>query len=100
MVAPPALPHLLMRYYTVPSVSAARTSVAWTLFFIALLYLTAPALAALIKLEVMNNLVGVRFDELPNWIAQWARVDASLLSVEDVNGDGCCSLASCAWAPT
>ena len=56
------MPHLLTRYYTVPSVSAARTSVAWTLFFIALLYLSAPALAVLIKLEVMNNLVGVRFD--------------------------------------
>ena len=61
---------------------------AWTLFFIGVLYLSAPALAALIKLEVMNNLVGVRFDELPSWIAQWARVDASLLSVEDVNHDG------------
>jgi len=88
MVGTAGLPHLLTRYYTVPSVSGARTSVAWTLFFISVLYLTAPALAALIKLEVMNNLVGVRFDELPTWIAQWARVDASLLSVEDVNRDG------------
>ena len=88
MVGTAGLPHLLTRYYTVPSVSGARTSVAWTLFFIGLLYLTAPALAALIKLEVMNNLVGVRFDELPAWIAQWSRVDASLLSIEDVNGDG------------
>ncbi|WP_455555859.1 VC_2705 family sodium/solute symporter [Comamonas sp.] len=88
MLGTAGLPHLLSRYYTVPSVSAARTSVAWTLFFIGLLYLTAPALAALIKLEVMNHLVGVRFDELPTWIAQWARVDASLLSVEDVNHDG------------
>ena len=88
MLGTAGLPHLLTRYYTVPSVSAARTSVAWTLFFIGLLYLTAPALAALIKLEVMNNLVGVRFDELPSWIAQWARVDASLLSVEDINRDG------------
>lgn len=88
MLGTAGLPHLLTRYYTVPSVSGARTSVAWSLFFIGLLYLTAPALAALIKLEVMNNLVGVRFDELPNWIGQWARVDASLLSVEDVNHDG------------
>lgn len=88
MLGTAGLPHLLTRYYTVPSVSAARTSVAWSLFFIGLLYLTAPALAALIKLEVMHNLVGVRFDELPSWIAQWARVDASLLSVEDVNRDG------------
>lgn len=88
MLGTAGLPHLLTRYYTVPSVSAARTSVAWTLFFIGLLYLTAPALAALIKLEVMSNLVGVRFDELPAWIGQWARVDSSLLSVEDVNHDG------------
>lgn len=88
MLGTAGLPHLLTRYYTVPSVSGARTSVAWTLFFIGLIYLSAPALAALIKLEVMNNLVGVRFDELPNWIAQWARVDASLLSVEDINRDG------------
>lgn len=88
MVGTAGLPHLLTRYYTVPSVSGARTSVAWTLFFIGLLYLTAPALAALVKYEVMNNLVGVRFDELPAWMGQWARVDASLLSVEDVNGDG------------
>lgn len=88
MVGTAGLPHLLTRYYTAPSVSGARTSVAWTLFFIGLLYLTAPALAALVKYEVMNNLVGVRFDELPAWMGQWARVDASLLSVEDMNGDG------------
>jgi cation/acetate symporter len=62
--------------------------VGWSLFFIALLYLSAPALAVLAKFEVMNNLVGSSFDHLPGWIAQWARVDASLLSIEDVNGDG------------
>jgi cation/acetate symporter len=55
---------------------------------VALLYLSAPALAVLVKYEVMNNLVGSSFDQLPNWMAQWARVDASLLSVEDMNGDG------------
>ncbi len=88
MVGTVGLPHLLTRYYTVPSVAGARTSVAWSLFFIALLYLSAPALAALVKYEVMHNLVGVRFDELPTWIAQWSRVDGSLLAVEDVNGDG------------
>lgn len=88
MVGTAGLPHLLTRYYTVPSVAGARTSVAWSLFFIALLYLSAPALAVLVKFEVMNNLVGSSFDQLPNWMAQWARVDASLLSVEDINGDG------------
>ena len=88
MVGTAGLPHLLTRYYTAPSVAAARTSVAWSLFFIALLYLSAPALAVLVKFEVMQNLVGSSFETLPNWLAQWARVEASLLSVEDVNGDG------------
>ncbi|AVO50328.1 cation acetate symporter [Melaminivora suipulveris] len=88
MVGTAGLPHLLTRYYTAPSVAGARTSVAWTLVFIALLYLSAPALAALVKFEVMNNLVGSRFDALPSWLAQWSRVDAALVSVEDMNGDG------------
>ncbi len=88
MVGTAGLPHLLTRYYTAPSVAAARSSVAWSLFFIALLYLSAPALAVLVKFEVMQNLVGSSFENLPHWMAQWARVDASLLSVEDVNGDG------------
>ncbi|GGH64427.1 cation acetate symporter [Comamonas phosphati] len=88
MVGTAGLPHLLTRYYTAPSVSGARRSVAWSLFFIGLLYLSAPALAALVKYEVMHNLVGTRFDALPNWIAQWSHVDGMLLSVEDINGDG------------
>ena len=58
MVGTAGLPHLLTRYYTAPSVAAARSSVAWSLFFIALLYLSAPALAVLVKFEVMQNLVG------------------------------------------
>ncbi len=88
MLGTAGLPHLLTRYYTTPTVAQARSSVAWTLFFIALVYLSAPALAALVKFEVMNNLVGSSFAELPPWIAQWAKVDPSLISVADVNGDG------------
>ncbi|MBC7468218.1 MAG: VC_2705 family sodium/solute symporter [Ramlibacter sp.] len=87
MVGTAGLPHLLTRYYTTPTVAEARSSVAWSLFFISLVYLSAPALAVLVKFEVMNNLVGSSFDSLPGWIAQWARVDASLISVADVNGD-------------
>jgi cation/acetate symporter len=87
MVGTAGLPHLLTRYYTTPSVAAARSSVAWSLFFIALVYVSAPALATLVKFEVMNNLVGSSFDQLPGWIAQWARVDSSLISIADVNGD-------------
>jgi cation/acetate symporter len=87
MVGTAGLPHLLTRYYTTPSVAATRSSVAWSLFFIALVYVSAPALAALVKFEVMNNLVGSSFDALPPWIAQWAKVDPVLISVADVNGD-------------
>jgi cation/acetate symporter len=88
MVGTAGMPHLLTRYYTTPSVAEARTSVAWSLFFIALLYLAIPALAVLVKYEVLTTLVGQSFDSLPKWIAQWTRVDPSLLSVSDVNGDG------------
>ena len=88
MVGTAGLPHLLTRFYTTRSVAQARTSVAWSLFFIALLYISAPALAVLVKFEIMSQLVGLSFDNLPNWIAQWAKVDPTLISVNDVNGDG------------
>ena len=88
MVGTAALPHILMRYYTTPSVKQARESVTWSLFFIFLLYFTAPALAVLVKYEVFNVLVGTEFTKLPAWIAQWAKVDPSLLSVVDINKDG------------
>ncbi len=88
MVGTAALPHILMRYYTTPSVKEARDSVTWSLFFIFLLYFTAPALAVLVKYEVFNVLVGTPFDKLPAWIGNWARVDPALLSVVDINKDG------------
>ncbi len=87
MVGTAGLPHLLTRFYTTRTVAEARTSVAWSLFFIALLYLSAPALAVLVKYEIMSQLVGQNFDSLPAWIAQWGRVDPTLISVSDVNGD-------------
>jgi len=88
MVGTAALPHILMRYYTTPSVKEARESVTWSLFFIFLLYFTAPALAVLVKFEVFNVLVGTPFDKLPAWIAAWTKVDPTLLSVVDINKDG------------
>ncbi len=87
MVGTAALPHILMRYYTVPSVRQARQSVTWSLFFIVLLYFTAPALAVLVKYEVFTNLVGMPFDHLPAWVSSWNRVDPALLSVIDINRD-------------
>jgi cation/acetate symporter len=88
MVGTAALPHILMRYYTTPSVKEARDSVTWSLFFIFLLYFTAPALAVLVKYEVFTALVGTPFDRLPEWITAWQKVDPTLLSVSDVNKDG------------
>ncbi len=87
MVGTASLPHLLTRFYTTSSVADTRNSVAWSLGFIALLYLATPALAVLVKYEIMQGLVGSSFDALPNWIAQWGRVDPGLVSVADVNGD-------------
>ena len=88
MLGTAGLPHLLTRFYTTSTPGQARASVAWSLFFIALLYLSAPALAVLVKFEVMNNLVGSSVDQLPHWMAQWARVDSGLMEVTDVNSDG------------
>ncbi|HSW23103.1 MAG TPA: VC_2705 family sodium/solute symporter, partial [Burkholderiaceae bacterium] len=88
MVGTAALPHILMRYYTTPSVKDARTSVTWSLFFIFLLYFSAPALAVLVKYEMFHFVVGSSFDKLPDWISAWTRVDPGLLSVTDVNRDG------------
>jgi cation/acetate symporter len=93
MVGTAALPHILMRYYTTPSVKEARTSVTWSLFFIFLLYFTAPALAVLVKYVVYNDVVGTAFASLPAWIQSWTKVDPSLLSVVDVNKDGIVQLA-------
>jgi cation/acetate symporter len=88
MVGTAALPHILMRYYTTPSVKEARQSVFWSLFFIFLLYFTAPALAILVKFEIYNNLVGSSFAQLPAWVSNWQAVDKTLLFLQDVNMDG------------
>jgi cation/acetate symporter len=83
-----ALPHILMRYYTTPSVQQARVSVFWSLFFIFLLYFTAPCLAVLAKYDMFTNLVGSSFSSLPGWAAAWAAVDPTLLNITDINKDG------------
>ncbi|HSD40543.1 MAG TPA: sodium:solute symporter family protein [Burkholderiales bacterium] len=93
MVGTAALPHILMRYYTTPSVKEARQSVTWSLFFIFLLYFTAPALAVLAKFDVYTLVVGSEFAKLPLWAAAWSKVDPGLLSIADVNRDGIVQLA-------
>ncbi|SPB18519.1 transport related membrane protein [Caballeronia novacaledonica] len=83
-----SLPHILTRYNTTTSVSSARRSVGWTLFFVALFYLTVPVLAVLIKHEILTGIVGHRFADLPQWVTQWRRVEPYLIRISDVNGDG------------
>jgi cation/acetate symporter len=93
-----ALPHILMRAYTTPSVHETRVSVFWTLFFILLIYLTMPALAVLAKYDIYTSLVGSGFDKLPTWVSYWANVDKAnpLISIADINGDGIVQLAEIA----
>jgi cation/acetate symporter len=96
MIGTAALPHILIRYYTTPSVREARESVGWSLFFIFLLYFTAPALAVLAKFEIYTMLVNTPFDRLPEWIARWSSVDKTLVSAVDMNKDGILQLAELA----
>ena len=93
MIGTAALPHILMRYYTTPSVHEARVSVFWGLFCIFLLYFTAPALGILAKYEVYSNLVGTSFASLPAWVSNWSTVDKTLMNIADINKDGIVQLA-------
>ena len=92
-----ALPHLLMRYYTTPSVREARESVFWSLLFILVLYLTAPAYAVFVKHEVLAHLADIPIEKLPGWVAAWSRV--GLVSYEDINRDGILQLAELSLNP-
>jgi cation/acetate symporter len=74
MVGTASLPHVLMRYFTTPSVRDARKSVAWSLLFIFILYFTAPAYAAFSKLEVYSTLIGKPLAEMPAWVFNWGKL--------------------------
>jgi len=93
MAGTASLPHILMRYFTTPSVAAARKSVAWSLFFIFLLYFTAPALATFTKLQLLDpnlatSIIGQAVADVNalEWIQKWSNV--GMLAVTDGNGDG------------
>ena len=88
MLGTAAMPHVLTRCYTTATVAEARRSVGWSLLFIVLLYLSAPALAVMVKYQVFTELVGSSFASLPDWIRRWSKLDGSLVSVQDINGDG------------
>jgi cation/acetate symporter len=93
MLGTASLPHILMRYFTTPSVRDARRSVAWSLFFIFLLYFTAPALATFTKLQVLDpnlatSIIGKSIAQVNalEWIQKWSNV--GFLKIIDSNGDG------------
>ncbi len=83
MVGTASLPHILMRYFTTPSVRQARDSVGWSIFFIFLLYFTAPAYAAFAKLEVYQHVIGTPIAQLPQWIINWGRPGLALVGACD-----------------
>ena len=97
MVGTAALPHVLTRYYTTPSVREARNSVFWSLFFILALYLTAPAYAAFAKHEIYSHLVGSSMAQLPVWVSSWGKI--GMVSIEDINNDGILQLAELSFNP-
>ncbi len=93
MAGTASLPHILMRYFTTPTVRAARNSVAWSLFFIFLLYFTAPALATFTKLQVLDptlptGIIGKAISDVNSleWIQKWSNV--GFLQIIDGNGNG------------
>ncbi len=92
MVGTASLPHILMRYFTTPNVRQARESVGWSIFFIFLLYFTAPAYAAFAKLEVYSHVIGQPIAQLPIWVQNWSQV-GGLLTIRDANNDGILQLA-------
>ena len=93
MVGTASLPHILMRYFTTPSVKSARRSVAWSLFFIFLLYFSAPALATLAKISILDpnlatGIIGKSITDVQaiGWVKEWIAVKQAYIA--DFNGDG------------
>jgi cation/acetate symporter len=86
MVGTAGLPHVIIRFYTVPSVRAARASAGWALLFIAILYTTAPAVAAFARYNMINTLNEKPYAEAPQWFRNWQK--PGLIAWVDKNGDG------------
>ncbi len=100
MIGTAGLPHVITRFFTVPKVKDARSSVGWSLIFIAILYTTAPAVGAMARLNLMETIrpsgtaqaaqgsegEWLKYDERPQWFKNWEKT--GLLKHEDKNGDG------------
>lgn len=108
MIGTAGLPHVIIRFFTVPKVADARWSAGWTLVFIAMLYLTAPAVASMARLNLVNTIYpegpqaeAILYEERPGWIQTWEQT--GLIKWEDKNSDGRVQMyndANAAFAPT
>ena len=92
MIGTAGLPHVIMRFFTVPNIKAARLSAGWALIFISILYTTAPAVAAMARLNLIftieqpDELQNLSYDERPSWFRKWEKT--GLLKFKDKNNDG------------
>ncbi len=86
MVGTAGLPHVIIRFYTVPSVRAARISAFWALLFIGVLYTTAPAVATFARVNMIQTLNNKPYTEVPSWFTNWEKT--GLIKFEDKNDDG------------
>ncbi len=80
------LPHVIVRFFTVPRVKDARVSAGWALLFISILYTTAPAVAVFARTNLINTLSNTSYDDVPDWFTNWEKT--GLLKFEDKNNDG------------
>lgn len=86
MLGTAGLPHVIVRFFTVPKVRDARKSAGWALLFIAILYTTAPAVAAFARTNLITTVDNIEYDKVPKWFNSWE--ETGLLEFEDKNGDG------------
>ena len=86
MVGTAGLPHVIVRFFTVPRVKDARISAGYALVFIAILYTTAPAISAFARVNMINSVSEVELTELPSWVKNWE--STGLITIEDKNNDG------------
>jgi cation/acetate symporter len=86
MVGTAGLPHVLIRFYTVPKVRDARISAGWALLFISMLYTTAPAVAVFARMNLISNVHEIPYSEVPGWFTRWETT--GLLVFDDANEDG------------
>lgn len=86
MVGTAGLPHIIIRFFTVPKVKDARKSAGWALLFIVILYTTAPAVAAFARTNMIQSINGKNYESIPSWFKNWEKT--SLIKWEDKNSDG------------